>query len=279
MSVDEVGLKVHQLDSVTLDQQLQDSLSEILGESLKWVADESSPYRRTLKLALQLVCWKLSIWDRDATYGGMLQGLKYVQSDGSSLSSWKKIMLGVEFLRRNSDTPEFLDTLPSSILHWSRLLSQGLSIWTALHFLRTGSYHTPLAFVLRLRLVSVARQFSRDISFEFLNRQLIWHAFTEFLLFILPLLSFPRLRKRLQRFVLGNKSSGNLSFLPRHICAVCHETNAEQIDGSKEITNASRGECGCVYCYDCLGRRIEDMAGEGWDCLRCGKKIHHVLPI
>ena len=40
------------------------------------------------------------------------------------------------------------------------------------------SYRTPLERVLGMRLVYATRQTSRAVSFEFLNRQLVWHAFT-----------------------------------------------------------------------------------------------------
>jgi peroxin-2 len=50
-----------------------------------------------------------------------------------------------------------------------------------------------------MRLVYAQRDASRAISFEFLNRQLVWHAFTDFLLFLLPLLRPRRLLRKLLR--------------------------------------------------------------------------------
>jgi len=51
--------------------------------------------------------------------------------------------------------------------------------------------------MLNLRLVSAQRLAKRDVSYEFMNRQMVWHAFTEFLLFLLPLINTRALRRRL----------------------------------------------------------------------------------
>jgi peroxin-2 len=114
-------------------------------------------------------------------------------------------------------------------------------------FLCNGHYRTLTDRILRLRLVPVSNQTSREVSFEFLNRQLVWHAFTEFLLFLLPLVGITRWKrwlsrawKRLQnlriRLRKSGKSSldddedtasqtgaGELAFLPERTCAICYQ--------------------------------------------------------
>ena len=40
---------------------------------------------------------------------------------------------------------------------------------------------------------------ARAISFEYLNRQLVWHELSELLLFILPLISVTRLKRMIVR--------------------------------------------------------------------------------
>ena len=49
--------------------------------------------------------------------------------------------------------------------------------------------------VLRTRLVYQRANMARAISFEYLNRQLVWHELSELLLFMLPLISVTRLKK------------------------------------------------------------------------------------
>lgn len=145
-----------------------------------------------------------------------------------------------------------------------------------------------------MRLVPPNRAVSREVSFEYLNRQLVWHAFTEFLLFILPLLRIGKWRRwwgRLVRKVrsegaTGSEPTGELNFLPERTCAICYkETDAESagaaLGGGRatDITNPYEAvECGHVYCYVCLAGKIELEEGEGWACLRCGGNIKRCRP-
>lgn len=153
----------------------------------------------------------------------------------------------------------------------------------------------------------------REVSFEYLNRQLVWHAFTEFLLFILPLVGINRWRRWLARAWRTLKSSlsrgnqeagedelraqGELGFLPERTCAICYrnynpvstsQAELSGISGSSggvvgsaqtDITNPYEAiPCGCVFCFVCLVQRIEAEEGEGWTCLRCGQLVKECKP-
>ena len=74
-----------------------------------------------------------------------------------------------------SDSPEFLA--------WS-LAEQGQRLWNMLgllnfgFFLWNGKYRTIADRILGMRLTYANRALNRNVSFEFLNRQLVWNAFT-----------------------------------------------------------------------------------------------------
>lgn len=178
-------------------------------------------------------------------------------------------------------------------------------------FLVNGRYRTLLDRILRLRLAPPSSQVSREVSFEYLNRQLVWHAFTEFLLFLLPLVGISRWRKWLLRAWRKTKalaktgtgsddevtSEGGLAFLPERTCAICYQdqnpTSTSEIE-VMAISGASGGVvgsaqtdvtnpyetiiCGCIYCYVCIVKRLEADEGEGWTCLRCGELIKECKP-
>ncbi|GAA5823053.1 hypothetical protein JCM3770_005714 [Rhodotorula araucariae] len=76
-----------------------------------------------------------------------------------------------------------------------------LGLANFLVFLYNGRYRTLIDRVLKMRLVYSQRIFVPNVSFEFLNRQLVWEAFTEFLLFLLPLINMHRLRLRISKAV------------------------------------------------------------------------------
>lgn len=179
-------------------------------------------------------------------------------------------------------------------------------------FLYNGRYRTLLDRILRLRLAPQSSQVSREVSFEYLNRQLVWHAFTEFLLFLLPMVGVSRWRRWLARtwrrtksfFKTGGdeddgetKSGGELAFLPERTCAICYQDQNPAPTSENEImavTGASGGvigsaqtdvtnpyetiPCGCIYCFVCLASRLEAEEGEGWICLRCGELVKECKP-
>lgn len=179
-------------------------------------------------------------------------------------------------------------------------------------FLFNGRYRTLLDRILRLRLAPPTNQVSREVSFEYLNRQLVWHAFTEFLLFLLPLVGISRWRRWLSRIwrkirvavrITGideedeSTPNGEFAFLPERTCAICYQDQNSNSTSENEVVavmGASGGvigsaqtdvtspyetvPCGCVYCFVCLATRLEGEEGEGWVCLRCGNLVKECRP-
>lgn len=178
-------------------------------------------------------------------------------------------------------------------------------------FLVNGRYRTLVDRLLRIRLAPPSSQASREVSFEYLNRQLVWHAFTEFLLFLLPLVGISRWKRWLARAwkktLNAFKSSGDedevtekrgeLGHLPERTCAICYRdqnpaatTETEILAASASsggITGSSQTDitnpyetvpCGCIYCFVCIVQKLEGEEGQGWTCLRCGEVVKKCQP-
>jgi peroxin-2 len=177
-------------------------------------------------------------------------------------------------------------------------------------FLVNGRYRTLVDRLLRIRLTPPSAQASREVSFEYLNRQLVWHAFTEFLLFLLPLVGISRWRRWISRAwrktVSALKSSGaeeeatekqgELAFLPERTCAICYrdqnpaaatESDVLAASASGGISGSAQTDitnpyetipCGCVYCFVCIVQKVEAEEGQGWVCLRCGEIVKKCQP-
>jgi peroxin-2 len=139
---------------------------------------------------------------------------------------------------------------------------------------------------------------------------LVWHAFTEFLLFLLPLVGIGRWKRWISRAwrktVNALKSSsddeestekqGELAFLPERTCAICYRdqnpataTESDVIAASAsggisgsaqtDITNPYETiPCGCIYCFVCIVQKVEAEEGQGWVCLRCGEIVKKCQP-
>ncbi|CRK14929.1 hypothetical protein BN1723_002098 [Verticillium longisporum] len=284
-----------------------------------------------IMLALRAVLFKLTVWDHDATYGAALQNLRYTDARSASPvlvppSPLQKTAYGLVTVLGRYAWTRWEDWLverddghdpPSPRVQRLARLTERLSTLHAgaaclsfLVFLLHGRYRTLLDRLLRMRLAPPTSQVSREVSFEYLNRQLVWHAFTEFLLFVLPLVGIHRWRRwfartwRKTRGIMQTSGGGGdddgvkrgeFAFLPERTCAICYQdqnTLASENDimaaaassgvvgsAQTDITNPYETmPCGCVYCFVCLATRLEREEGEGWTCLRCGALVKACKP-
>ncbi|TDZ40197.1 Peroxisomal biogenesis factor 2 [Colletotrichum spinosum] len=326
------AFRVGQVDAELLDDELLELLRGQVGDALKYFVGGhlKDDWSAEILLALRAVLFKLTVWDNDATYGAALQNLKYTDArrDGSVLvppSKWQKSLYGLatvfgrygwdkweNHLLENDDG--YSDPSPrlrrlSSITSRLTTMHAGAAFVSFLVFLLQGRYRTLLDRVLRMRLAPPTSQVSREVSFEYLNRQLVWHAFTEFLLFVLPLIGINRWRRWISRTWRKTKqimttsddqeksANGELSFLPERTCAICYQDqNALATTETEIMAAASSGggvigsaqtditnpyetiPCGCIYCFVCLATRLEREEGEGWTCLRCGELVKECKP-
>ncbi|KAL8797022.1 MAG: hypothetical protein Q9195_000793 [Heterodermia aff. obscurata] len=323
------SFRVSQVDASLLDEELLTLLQAQVGDGLKYYgAHLRDEWAAEILLGLRAVLWKLSIWDHDTSYGASLQHLRYVDARHAGAvprapSRWQKAGYGLvsvggryAWARWENWLAEKEGEEEGGVRGNVRILSK-LSSWIStahslaafasfLVFLVNGRYRTLLDRALRLRLAPLAGQVSRQVSFEYLNRQLVWHAFTEFLLFLLPLVGIRRWRRWLSRAwrrakSLGKpagddddeaESKGELAFLPERTCAICYQdqnpTETEVLAVSSggvvgsaqtDITNPYETvPCQCIYCFVCIATRLEAEEGEGWPCLRCGVVVKECKP-
>ena len=322
------AFRVGQVDAEMLDEELISLLKNQVGDAFKYFGNHlQDEWSDEILLGLRAVLFKLTIWDHDATYGAALQNLKFTDARkrGPILSAPTKIQKALYGLlnvggsyawsrweHKISDIDSSYDEEPSPMMRKLSALTSRLNttysiaaLGSFLVFLVNGRYRTLLDRILRMRLAPPTSQVSREVSFEYLNRQLVWHAFTEFLLFLLPLVGISRWRRWLSNAWKRTKSlvsdpsaaesgekAGELAHLPERTCAICYQdqntakTEAEIIaqsasavgNGMTDITNPYEGECGDVYCFVCLASRLEAEGGEGWTCLRCGQSIKECRP-
>lgn len=301
-------------------------------------------------LGLRAVLFKFTVWNNNASYGASLQNLRYTDARyrgpvPRAPSTWQKACYGLftvggryawtsweNWLAQEEGGHEGVRCIRAAMISGNanvkkpssniRLLSRLSSLASITHsiaafasflvFLFNGRYRTLLDRFLRLRLVAPMNQLSREVSFEYLNRQLVWHAFTEFLLFLLPLVGISRWRRWVSRIWRkiqvavrrsGMKeedepaSNGEFAFLPERTCAICYQDQNSNVTSEHEVVavmGASGGvigsaqtditspyetvPCGCVYCFVCIATRLEGEEGEGWMCLRCGDLVKECRP-
>jgi peroxin-2 len=331
------AFRVGQVDAELLDEELLTLLKGQVGEGLKYFgAHLQDDWSEEILLVLRATLFKLSVWDNNASYGATLQNLRYADARQpitlqSKPTRIQKALHGFFTVAGRYGWDKWENwlieqeggyTAPSPrIQQLSRLTSlvstsHSIAAFTSfLVFLVNGRYRTLTDRILQLRLVSPSNQISREVSFEYLNRQLVWHAFTEFLLFLLPLVGIGRWRRWLARAWKKTKSlmksdvaaedddedrvkSGPLAYLPERTCAICYEAKNPLASSEAEILGSNSGgsggiigsvdtdvvnpyetiACKCIYCFVCIAGKIEAEEGNGWTCLRCGETVYKCKP-
>ncbi|KAJ1671881.1 peroxisome assembly protein (Peroxin-2) [Coemansia sp. RSA 1694] len=305
--------RVSKLDADLLDDELTDMLREPVSKAMSLLRPQLvDKHRLEIDTAIRAVLFWLSAGSasRRATYGQSLQNLTY-ESGGQrdvlrrlrmfgALSiggayAWSKLTSYMS-MSGWADAPQ--GSMRRKVWRVLDRLERATRVATLLNFLAfvaTGQYKTLLERLLGLRLVYARPQVTHSVSFEFLNRQLVWHAFTEFVMFALPLVNPARARRwavRNVRTVLGLPSvtiDPAVAALPEHVCAICYSTEAASTSLSPDsaagafadpaeacaAVNPYAARCGHRYCYICIQTRMMAEADE-CTCLRCGQHIDRI---
>ncbi|KAI1786494.1 peroxisomal biogenesis factor 2 [Ganoderma leucocontextum] len=272
--------RVGKVDAELLDAELVQLLKEPLTKALNLVDSAfKAKFDPELTLFIHLVLYKLSVWDHGASYGAKLQGLKYapprttahiLTASGlprSTLALHSFFTIFVPYfhtrIRAHALSNAWPDA-PSSDRRrraWELLVRleslHGLiALVNFIVFLGNGRYRTVVDRLFGLRLTSARRHFQREISYEFMNRQMVWHAFTEFLLFLLPLINTRAIRRQISslasrmtvplRTLIGASPSpdtqsgkrerrGQYWSLPTDQCAICADNASTNLNFSDPV--------------------------------------------
>ncbi|RSH87381.1 peroxisome assembly protein (Peroxin-2) [Saitozyma podzolica] len=203
--------RVSQVDADELDEGLVSMLGEKVGQALgNFKSSWSHDLKPEVALVLKLVIFRYGVLDPTirASPGAKLQNLKLVSGRHTSPPSLRKRILLYLLLH-----PPIFPTYVLTRLRQHALSSQWPDLpahdwrrnaWRAIvraenaarawellgwgWFLWDGQYPSLLMRILGLRLVPSSPHLTRLVSYEFMNRQLVWGAFTEFLMFSVPLL-------------------------------------------------------------------------------------------
>lgn len=155
-----------------------------------------------------------------------------------------------------------------------------------LAFLRGGRYRSLLERVLRARPVYAQPSAARAISFEYLNRQLVWTELSELLLFLLPLLDVRSIKRGLRTYLprlpglMGGHDGGGsgdvaavagrsatagavVAAAPGGPCGICGEREPLLLYAAQP--------CGHAFCYYCL--RSQTAADVEYCCPLCAARV------
>ncbi|KZP00013.1 hypothetical protein CALVIDRAFT_595441 [Calocera viscosa TUFC12733] len=256
--------RIGQLDAELLDEELAQVLQEPLAKAFEGVRSSwRGVFNLELGLLIRLILYKFSIWDNAASYGASLQGLKLAdtRAPGSPIRRKKLLLhalltLGIPYLHariRGYALSRAWPDAPSTDRRrraWAWLTSAenahavlGLAGFVA--FLWDGRYRTLTDRLLGLRLVP-SRRVDRVVSYEFMNRQIVWHALTEFLLFLVPLVDVAALRRRLRQYLFSLRKS---PYLPSPVRTLLErDSTSTSSEGEQKGPYATLPSNECAIC-------------------------------
>eukprot|EP01137_Pigoraptor_chileana_P016737 Opistho-2@73775 len=233
-------LRVSQLDALRLDHELmlllKAQFSKIFTFFKQSRVERMDP---ELNMLLQLLIYWLSVYKSDATYGQSLLNLKYGISveDPRPITQRRKalqcalMVCGPWLWSRMNNALVAHGWIDRDDDDWRRKVWIALdygekafrvaSLLNLFAFLYDGKHHTLVDRLLGIRLVH-ARRLRRVVSFEFMDRQLLWNGFAELLLFLIPLINIQKIKTHVVRSLFPNSGvDGAASILSATACGIC----------------------------------------------------------
>lgn len=278
MAVSESVLRVSQLDATELDDELSCLLQQqFVGIFRSLPLHFINRFKPELKLFVRWLVWKYSVSESSSTFGQKMMELHYSSGAGGPLKLHQRfglffILVVAEWLRERYDVlisfitnagPSKIQKLLDSIT----ALLKGLSLLNFILFLLYGSYPSLKERLLGLTLSPSRPQAMRQLSYDYMNREIIWHGFSEFIFYILPHFNLFALRNWLRRSLkLKNINSDESQDVNFEQCSFCEHTP----------TLPHLSECGHLYCYYCL--RANCLADANFPCSVCSKPVHQCTP-
>lgn len=283
-------LRISQLDALELDSAL---------EQLVWTQFSLcfqncrpgflTPLEPELRVLLHLLLWRFTLYSNSATVGQSLLSLRYHSKFSLSpryrpLSPRQKLGLAVLtagplWLQERSHRllPYLgLSSQGSGSERESGLLHQGLrnaltlvagivkftNLINFLVFLRNGRHPILAERITGAQTVFSKPNVAREVNYKFMNRELLWHGFAEFLIFLFPLINTKKLKATILSAVFGGESaSGEGAREGQELwkeCGLCGEWP----------TMPHTVGCQHVFCYYCI--KSHSIADPYLTCPKCG---------
>ena len=268
-----------------------------------------------LEVALSIVLYLLSVYPAHSTFGQRLLNLQYASGrprpngdhvppsrrlkmvhillqyilpygwtrvSGSPMAACRWLGLGPQYYRRAQ--------------LFTRSLEKALSLASFVNlliFLAEGKYASLVDRFLGLRLVLRGREPPRNVSYQFLSRELLWHGFAEFLVFVIPLINVRKIKTATWRGLawlwsrLGSRPrdpDAGTQLAAGEDTALCRGRRAEAgivplhpvlprvspppcgICSSAAAQSAHTVPCGHIFCYYCISIAC---LSDGYECPVC----------
>lgn len=268
--------RVHQLDSVHLQDELADTFVKQMTDCCKYCFYGTlSTFKPELKAAVNILLLHQSLLRHSATFPQAMLGLKY---SGSRKRVIVYIALYV-FSRWYSDRQELITRLLSTVANlnsillsragaWLDLCLKAFSLVNFLTFLLEGRYPTVLERIAGMKVTLSRPRHVQPPSYELTNQELFWNGFTEFVMCVLPFVNLIVVKNWFNRLMASEYvpqvMRRSVEDVERGVstCADC---------GDVPTMPHSAETCRHIFCYYCIS--ANKMADTNYACPVCGEQI------
>jgi peroxin-2 len=146
-------------------------------------------------------------------------------------------------------------------------------------FIVNGRYRNIADRIMGMRLIFARRLMLRQVSFDYMNRELVWNGFAEIIFFLFPLINFSKLRNWLHLLLFSgfnstsaqNRKKQKLPAITNTACPICGD---EAIQVPYCATS-----CKHVFCYFCIQSALMTEPSHTIICKLCGETITRITRV
>ncbi|VDM42068.1 unnamed protein product [Toxocara canis] len=255
------ALRVVQLDSHILDSEVEVMVHSGLDSLVAQLPHRSAPYVQRFRMELQLVTdfllWSHRI-SQGCSPGQKLLNIRYEGYSKCTVTAHFFVTVLIPYVRHRF-SQMLSGSSPSKLVERIDAAYRLVRLIYHFMFLHFGGYGTLVERLLRLRTVYCSPPVLGTVNFDTMNRELIWHAFRDLFLFILPFrVAFKRLSfwyKMRQMAAFKNNENGasrSHDLKSPQVLSQQREgcySGSQKLDSiQRELLSGNRNVLACVYC-------------------------------
>lgn len=277
------ALRISQLDALELNKALEQLVWSQFTQCFHgFKPGLLASLEPELKALLWLFLWRFTLYSKNATVGQSVLNIQYKNDFSPTLRSqppsrnqklWFAVCtIGGKWLEERC-YDVFRNRHLAAFGKARQCVHVAVGLWKLgellnfLVFLQRGTFATLTERLLGLRSVFCSPQPVRQVGFEYMNRELLWHGFAEFLIFLLPLVNVQKLKARLSSWLTGRPDGDPAAAARGRQCALCGEWP----------TMPHTIGCGHVFCYYCV--KSSFLFDMHFTCPECGAEVQGVQPL
>ncbi|KAL0266450.1 UNVERIFIED_CONTAM: hypothetical protein PYX00_008983 [Menopon gallinae] len=224
-----------------------------------------------IELCIKLLVFKYSLLQTNSTFGQQLLNIQYLEK----ISRRKAVLFAV----LNYIIPYMKNKYDNAVLKWNNENSNNLKklvdklevtvkicqFLNLMVFLKEGTYPKLVDRLLGIKMIPKTK-LNRNVGYSYMTRELLWHGFMEFFMFVAPLINYQYLKRKIHNVfsIKQNKNTVAESVVYQlgSVCSICKELPIYPCRISMY--------CGHIACYYCV--KSNSLADHDFACPSCGSK-------